>query len=895
MVRAQTLVRPILAGLLSPDQSSSAVRRGVAGLGVLAALLALTSVASPIALLVSGLAAVCLTGGALFGDDRRALARFAVLNGVAILLLAWAATERSELIVERTPEEIDVSLNGVRLAASLAGIESPLNRVAVELSGLDERPVAAPWVFANLPWLEGVGDWLEGGMRGGVERLRVIDANNSDLVPPLVGLWPPDQATDAPLLAGRVEPWQVTRPTDEATVLVSPEVFTDRFRVVAATVRPSGAVKVMLAGEEPGTSIEVVVAPDRRLFEIVARPVDGEPDTLVGGPFVYRRSAVGWTQAILRELGRAWLVALGLVAASRLLAVPSALALPALPGNLNVLAVSLAAVLLGLAGLTLTGLVALLLLDGIPHTVESIAYLFQAEVIKLGGMWVPAPILPEFFTQAYIAATPDGRWFGVLPPGQSLLLAAGLSFGVPWLVSPIATALAIGLTVILGRLTYGSLVGVVAGLLLLFSPFVLLLSGDMLAHPAGLLLSVLMLLALVAAARGAGALGWLLAGLAMGGLVLTRALAAVGIGIPLTIMLVFGARGTPPRLLMIRALLFAMAATPGVVYAAYFNAAMTGSASLPPLSMWSDVDRIGFGADVGTRGGHDLSTALGNTWANMTVLLRHLFGWPSYLTLALAMVPFVLGSWNRWDRLMVLCTVGLIAAHWLYWSDGIVYGPRFTFEAAAALALLTARGATLLARGDGTVPIEVVAEGSAAPVNKGVPVPRPADLLRAAGAKGIPATLPDGTVPKAEDVEPSTATATVPESAQQPEPPCIEPRRGLSSAPFVVTLVAALFAVNLIGYMPELVLAYRDYNGISRAGLQVVEAAGLEQAVVFVNSEYPDWQSYGQVFLANGPFLDGPVIYARDLGETQNWRLMTRYSERRGWLLRDLQLTEIRR
>ena len=63
---------------------------------------------------------------------------------MAILLLAWAATERSDLVIERTPEEIDVSLNGVRLTASLAGIESPLNRVSVELSAVDERPVAAP-------------------------------------------------------------------------------------------------------------------------------------------------------------------------------------------------------------------------------------------------------------------------------------------------------------------------------------------------------------------------------------------------------------------------------------------------------------------------------------------------------------------------------------------------------------------------------------------------------------------------------------------------------------------------------------------------------------------------------------------------------------------------------
>jgi hypothetical protein len=709
-------------------------------------------------------------------------------------------------------------------------------------------------------------------------------------------------------MTGSLEPWTVAGQSDTAMVLRSPEVFNKQYKVIATMVRPSGLLKVTLAGEEPVTALEVSAAPDRRLFEVIARPVEGAPDTLVGGPFVYRRSAVGWLQALLRELGRVWLVALGLVAAARALAIPSQVSLPAVRGILNPVIVGLTAVLIGVMALILTALVSLYLLDGIPHTVESIAYMFQAEVLSRGGMWVPAPILPEFFSQAYIAATADGRWFGVLPPGQSLLLAAGIGLGVPWLVSPLMTALAVGLTVVLGRLTYGTLAGVVAGALLLFSPFVLMLSGDMLAHPAGLLLTVLMTLAVVAAIRGVATPGWLLAGLAMGGLVLTRPLAAVGIGIPLTLALVGSGRGTAPRMLAARALIFVLAAAPGVIYAGSFNAAMTGSASLPPLSMWSDVDRIGFGPDIGTRGGHDLTTALGNTWANMAVLLRHLFGWPSYLTLALAVVPFVLGSWNRWDRLLLTCTLGLIVAHWLYWSDGIIYGPRFTFEATAALALLTARGASLLARADGRVCEGQLVEGGMA--REKVPVPvaaaqSPAEILHAAGAKGIPATLPDGSVPTA-PIE-STAAVAVEPAPEKAEEACqgkatvelppllLTPRRGLSAAPFVVTLVAALFAINLVGYMPELVLAYRDYNGVSKAGLRVVQEAGLDQAVVFVTSDYPNWQSYGEVFLANGPFVDRGVIYARDLGETENWRLMTRYSDWRWWQLRDLQLTEIRR
>ena len=119
-------------------------------------------------------------------------------------------------------------------------------------------------------------------------------------------------------------------------------------------------------------------------------------------------------------------------------------------------------------------------------------------------------------------------------------------------------------------------------------------------------------------------------------------------------------------------------------------------------------------------------------------------------------------------------------------------------------------------------------------------------------------------------------------------------RPGLSSVPLVAVLVVALFAMNLVGYLPELVLAYRDYNGISPAGLKAVSEAGFEaQTVVFVSSDWPDWQSYGQVFLANGPFLDGNIIYVRDLGEAENWRLMNRYPEWRWWQLKDLRLTEL--
>jgi hypothetical protein len=155
---------------------------------------------------------------------------------------------------------------------------------------------------------------------------------------------------------------------------------------------------------------------------------------------------------------------------------------------------------------------------------------------------------------------------------------------------------------------------------------------------------------------------------------------------------------------------------------------------------------------------------------------------------------------------------------------------------------------------------------------------------------------PDAPAPTAEVEEERGMPAPVAGGSDDDEiRTAIPATSGLSGAPFVVTLVALLFAINLVGYLPDLVLAYRDYNGISRAGIETVEAAGLEQAVVFVKTDWPDWQAYGQVFLENGPLLDRKVVFARDLGESENWRLMSRYPEWRWWLLSDGTLTEIRR
>ena len=162
------MATPILAALLTPDQSRPGVRRLLAAAGLVAFLLALGVRGDPLTLLLTCLAGVLFTALAFHADDAPELRRFAVVNGVAMLLLVWGASERADLIVERDAGQLTVSIGSVRLGASLAPgslSRTGQDQVAIAIGGIDARPVVAAWVFDHLPSGSGFGYWLAGGMR----------------------------------------------------------------------------------------------------------------------------------------------------------------------------------------------------------------------------------------------------------------------------------------------------------------------------------------------------------------------------------------------------------------------------------------------------------------------------------------------------------------------------------------------------------------------------------------------------------------------------------------------------------------------------------------------------------------------------------------------------------
>jgi hypothetical protein len=104
------------------------------------------------------------------------------------------------------------------------------------------------------------------------------------------------------------------------------------------------------------------------------------------------------------------------------------------------------------------------------------------------------------------------------------------------------------------------------------------------------------------------------------------------------------------------------------------------------------------------------------------------------------------------------------------------------------------------------------------------------------------------------------------------------------------TVPGALFAVftlyTLTQAIPWQASTYRGYNDVTPAALTRAEAAGLANALVFVELDPARRnRDYGKVFFANSPLLDGPVVYVRDLGPEANAYLASLHTDRQAFWL----------
>lgn len=395
---------------------------------------------------------------------------------------------------------------------------------------------------------------------------------------------------------------------------------------------------------------------------------------------------------LLDLVTRSLALALGLM----LLVGVLALAIPArlgwLPGDR---AVRVALPLGLLALLAASCYVAFALFDRSPHILDAIAYLFQAKTFALGRLTLPPPPSETAFPMPF-SLIYEERWFVQYPPGTAALLALGVLARVPWLVQPLLAAGAVALIVLTARRQYGPGTALLVLALLVTSPFLLLTTGSFLSHVPAMFFCCVALYAVTRYAERPS-VGWaalVATGLGLG--FLTREIVPVLYG--LTVVLsgqAVGVQQRGRRALLDAVVMLWIGLAAVAVYLGY-NAAVTGEPFLLPRLLLDGRDRYGFGLDVGFYNEHTVAAGLVNTEEQLVSLGFYLAGWPYGFSLALLLVPFLVGRRTDWDWAHGLLVLLYVLAYVGYYYHGIAFGPRYYFEMLPSLVILTARGFTAL-------------------------------------------------------------------------------------------------------------------------------------------------------------------------------------------------------
>lgn len=368
-------------------------------------------------------------------------------------------------------------------------------------------------------------------------------------------------------------------------------------------------------------------------------------------------------------------------------------------------------------------------LHGGPRIIDATAYFMQGRA--LSHMDLSWPVLEptasgrgRFLDFREVAGTNGGVAGGIFPPGFPLLLAFGFGLGAPMIVGPLLAAALVVMTYRFTR-TLAERSGIDASLASPVARGAALLSvvcgalryhtADTMAHGATALGIVI---ALDSALRGRA----LVAGLALGGVVATRPVSAIGVGLVVVWILARTAEG---RMNVLR---LALGAIPGVFLLLASQKAVTGS-------WWSSTQRMyyamsdgppecfryGFGSGIGCvhehgdfvaarlKSGHGLVSAAG---ATLRRLHMHLTDVANFEPLALlVLVPLARSARGARSRAAAGATLTVILLHVLlhapFYFDGNYPGGGARFfadllpleHALLALAIAQLAGAAHVVRG----------------------------------------------------------------------------------------------------------------------------------------------------------------------------------------------------
>lgn len=343
---------------------------------------------------------------------------------------------------------------------------------------------------------------------------------------------------------------------------------------------------------------------------------------------------------------------------------------------------------------TLTNLSSYFLFEHIPHVKDSIAQVFHAKIFALGKLTVPSPEHREFFDMQGMwdksTMINNGKWYSQYPPGHSFLLMLGILFNAPWVINPLLGSLTVVLLYFLGKELYDERTGRLSALLGMLSPFILFMSSEFMNHASALFFFTAFTLFFAKTMHAKRAYYAIIAGVCLGMILNIRPLTAFALALPFVfasgylLMAQFRKYLLPMAAMMAAFLILA-----GVLLS--FNYLTNGDPLLFGYVVLYGPEHLpGFG-NAAWGEPHTPIQGLRHTLNDLNGLNKFLFEWP-VPSLFFVFLLFVSLPRNKWDYLLFASFVSLVAIYFFYWFHNWCFGPRFFYESATALIVLTARG-----------------------------------------------------------------------------------------------------------------------------------------------------------------------------------------------------------
>lgn len=619
------------------------------------------------------------------------------------------------------------------------------------------------------------------------------------------------------------------------TITTGPQPWTNY--VVEARFRNVTEASVLVRASDSQNGVAFALRPYQHYDSLLVLIAGGQQSGGTGGAAVEldRGQTV---QSITAMLLRPYPTALLMIAGAVLLALivrvaPLELAMGEAGRAMRSIAPSLVAAL-GVSAAVLLWYINYVVGDHIPHVPDEVVFLWTAKMFASFQITADAPPVRDSFSFFYppFQHVQDGRYFGPYPFGHSLFLAVGQLFHAVWLVPPLVGAGSIALIYALGKRVYQSTaVGLIAAVLLFFSPFFQMTASNFMSHStaAFAILACLFLYALPTKRRY---VAMFFSGIFLGLVFNIRPLTAVTLIPALGLFMGYELMRAGPnwRKLFTEDLAFGAGALLMLFAYFFYNHATTGSFTQSPYEYSGALqpDTFGFG------GAHTVALGIQNEQVLLALLLLVIDGWPLFVGLLFAALPFVLGTRHRWDYLLATCGLAVAATMMYFPDEAIMHGPRYWYESMPFLILLSARGIVRLRDA-----------GSAA-----------GDwLARAAGWA------------------PNVSSGGVTSFA-------------------MVSLVAGLVAFSSWGWMlekrdlwppieftPRQISELEGFNFTDTRLIDRADDLDLKNALILVEP-CSQWWCYGSVFWLNNVDLDGNVVWARRLGDQNDLTLLEHYRGR---------------